>query len=113
MPRRKAETRVNRGNRMANKEKMPSLAGSCPKATAETPFHTYLIGKPQTVSVSSVGRDVEPGDLLLLLVEIGTYFTEHFGAAMRHATPATVSQRLVARECCMNKEAQWRLPTDT
>lgn len=50
------------------------------------------------MSVSSVGRDVEPGDLLSLLVEIGTYFREHLGAMVRHAVPATCMARLGGQE---------------
>lgn len=55
---------------MANEEGMRQ------KATV-TLLRTYQVGKPCTVS--SVGKDVEPQDLLLLLVETGAYCREHFG----------------------------------
>lgn len=66
---------------MAHEEAMLRLAGSSQKATV-TLLRTYQGGKPCTVS--SVGKDVEPRDLLLLLVETDVYCRERFGAMVRH-----------------------------
>lgn len=74
---------------MTNEEGMLRLDGSCRKATV-TLLSTYQVGKPCTVS--SVGKDVEPRDLLLLLVETGAYCRERFGAGVRHVAQATLGQ---------------------
>lgn len=44
---RKGETCVNRGHGMANKEKMLSLAGSCPKATSRYHFTPIWLANPR------------------------------------------------------------------
>lgn len=74
---------------MASEEGMLRLDGSCPKATV-TLLSTYQVG-----TMSSVGKDVEPRDLLLLLVETGTYCRECFGAMVRQCCTSYSGSRLI------------------
>lgn len=95
---------------MANEEGMLRLAGSCRKATV-TLLRTYQVGKPCTVS--SVGKDVEPRDLLLLLVETGAYCRERFGTMVRHVARATLCEGSYWETCCVGRETTRRRPIET